>query len=115
MDTDMASNLWGLEPLLNVAELASYLGVPVSTVCGWRTRGVGPRAYRFDKYLKFAVSDVRIWIELQREIDPREAAGRSPDEPPAPDHRHVRRDQRPAHAGRQAGGTRPLPRLGRQD
>lgn len=76
MDTDIASNLWGLEPLLDVAELASYLGVPVSTVYDWRTRGLGPRAYRFGKHLKFAVSDVRIWIEQQREIDPRAAAGR---------------------------------------
>lgn len=76
MDTDIASNLWGLEPLLDVAELASYLGVPVSTVYDWRTRGLGPRAYRFGKHLKFAVSDVRIWIEQQREIDPHKTAGR---------------------------------------
>ena len=81
MDTDTASNpsasnLWGLEPLLDVAELAGYLGVPVSTVYDWRTRGLGPRAYRFGKHLKFAVSDVRIWIEQQRELGPSEAAGR---------------------------------------
>jgi excisionase family DNA binding protein len=83
MDTDTApnpsasnhsaSNRWGLEPLLDVAELAGYLGVPVSTVYDWRTRGLGPRAYRFGKHLKFAVSDVRIWIEQQREP---KAAGR---------------------------------------
>lgn len=76
MDTDTASNPWGLEPMLDVSELASYLGVPVSTVYDWRTRGLGPRAYRFGKHLKFAVSDVRIWIEQQRELDPREQAGR---------------------------------------
>lgn len=57
----------GLEPLLDVGELAAYLGVPVSTVYDWRTRGLGPRAYRFGKHLKFAVSDVRIWIEQQRD------------------------------------------------
>lgn len=76
MDTDTASNPWGLEPMLDVSELASYLGVPVSTVYDWRTRGLGPRAYRFGKHLKFAVSDVRIWIEQQRELDLREQAGR---------------------------------------
>ena len=75
MNTDTASNPWGLEPMLDVSELASYLGVPVSTVYDWRTRGLGPRAYRFGKHLKFAVSDVRIWIEQQRELDPREQAG----------------------------------------
>ena len=71
-----ASNPWGLEPLLDVAELAAHLGVPVSTVYDWRTRGLGPRAYRFGKHLKFAVSDVRTWIEQQRELDPPEAGGR---------------------------------------
>ncbi len=76
METDTTSNPCGLEPMLGVSELAAYLGVPVSTVYDWRTRGLGPRAYRFGKHLKFAVSDVRIWIEQQRELDPREQAGR---------------------------------------
>lgn len=69
MDIERAAvgNPWGLEPLLDVKELAAYLQVPVSTVYDWRTRGVGPRAYRFGKHLKFAVSDVRDWIERQHE------------------------------------------------
>lgn len=58
---------WGLEPLLDVAELAAYLGVPVSTVYDWRTHGKGPAAYRFGKRLKFAVSDVRAWVTEQRD------------------------------------------------
>lgn len=62
-----ADNPRVLEPLLDVGELAAYLGVPVSTVYDWRTRGLGPRAYRFGKHLKFAVSEVRIWIEQQRD------------------------------------------------
>jgi len=71
MDTErVAENPWGLEPLLYVGELAAYLGVPVSTVYDWRTRGLGPRAFRFGKHLKFAVSDVRIWIEQQRDTLP---------------------------------------------
>ena len=72
MDTERspAGNPWGLEPLLDVGELAAYLGVPVSTVYDWRTRGHGPRAYRFGKHLKFALSDVRIWIEQQRDPEP---------------------------------------------
>ncbi|WP_240423700.1 helix-turn-helix domain-containing protein [Microbacterium halotolerans] len=72
MDADHspAGNPWGLKPLLDVGELAAYLGVPVSTVYDWRTRGLGPRAYRFGKHLKFAVADVRAWVEQQRDPDP---------------------------------------------
>lgn len=57
-----ADNSWGLEPLIDVGELATYLGIPVSTIYDWRTRGLGPPAYRFGIHLKFAVSDVRDWI-----------------------------------------------------
>jgi excisionase family DNA binding protein len=58
---------WALEPLMDLTELASYLGVPVSTVYDWRVHGKGPSAYRFGKHLKFAISDVRAWMAEQRE------------------------------------------------
>jgi len=58
---------WGLEPLLSVAELADYLGVPVGTVYDWRSNGSGPVGYRFGKHVKFAVSDVRAWVEAARD------------------------------------------------
>ena len=61
---------WGLEPLMDVAELAAYLGLPVSTVYDWRVHGKGPVAYRFGKHVKFAVSDVRAWIAEQRKAAP---------------------------------------------
>ena len=44
--------------------------MPVSTIYDWRSRGVGPRAYRFGKHLKFAVTDVTEWIEAQRDPTP---------------------------------------------
>ncbi len=56
-----------LEPLLDVTELSRYLGVPVSTIYDWRTRGRGPRAHRLGKHLMFATSDVRAWLAEQRE------------------------------------------------
>ena len=67
MDTNNELHRLGLEPLFDIGELASYLGVPVSTIYDWRTRGLGPPAYRFGKHLKFAVSDVRVWVEQQRD------------------------------------------------
>jgi excisionase family DNA binding protein len=48
------ADAFGLEPLLDVTELAAYLGVPVSTLYDWRTRGKGPAAYRFGKHLKLS-------------------------------------------------------------
>jgi excisionase family DNA binding protein len=70
MDTDDRASRLGLEPMLDVSELASYLGVPISTVYDWRTRGLGPVAHRFGKHLKFALSDVQSWVALQRESGP---------------------------------------------
>jgi len=66
-----ATDSWGLEPLMDVAELAYYLGLPVATVYDWRVHGKGPAAYRFGKHLKFAVSDVRAWMAEQREASDR--------------------------------------------
>ncbi len=67
MDTERGESPWGLDPLIDITELAGYLGVPIGTVYDWRTNGRGPRAHRIGKHLKFAVSDVRIWVEQQRE------------------------------------------------
>ncbi|WP_116953306.1 helix-turn-helix transcriptional regulator [Jiangella endophytica] len=61
------SGPWSLEPLIDIEELAEYLGVPVTTIYDWRTHGKGPPAHRFGKRLKFAVSDVRAWLAAQRE------------------------------------------------
>jgi len=60
----------GLEPMIDVRTLAEYLGVPVSTVYEWRSNRKGPAAYRFGKRVMFAVSDVRAWVEQQREPAP---------------------------------------------
>ena len=60
--TMVPADALGLPPLIDVAELAAYLGVPVSMVYDWRTHGEEPTAYRFGMHLKFAVSDVRNWV-----------------------------------------------------
>ena len=73
MSTD--TTLWGLEPMLSVTDLATYLGVPVATIYDWRSNGLGPVGYRFDKHVKFAVSDVQVWIDTRRESSPGSAGG----------------------------------------
>ena len=59
----------GLEPLIGVEELAEYLGVPVQTIYDWRLSGKAPRAFKLGKHLRFALSDVRDWLDAQRESD----------------------------------------------
>ncbi len=62
MTTD-ATTTSGLEPLMSIDELASCLGIPVTTIYDWRVSGKGPCAIRVGRHLKFAVSDVHDWIE----------------------------------------------------
>ena len=57
----------GLDPLVSVDELAEYLGVPIRTIYDWRQTGHGPRGIRIGRHLKFAVSDVMAWLDLQRD------------------------------------------------
>ena len=74
MSTDTTTER-GLEPLMNIEELAEYLGVPVTTIYDWRVAGRGPCAIRVGRSLKFAVSDVRDWIAHHRETSPGPAPG----------------------------------------
>ena len=69
MSTDITPD-HGLEPLMNIEELADYLGVPVTTIYDWRVAGKGPCAIRVGRSLKFAVSDVRDWLAHHRETSP---------------------------------------------
>lgn len=55
-----------LEPLLTIQELATYLGVPIATIYGWRYRGEGPPGFRVGRHLRFRRSDVEDWITHQR-------------------------------------------------
>ncbi len=59
----------GLQQLIDLETLATYLGVPAATVYDWRARRLGPPAYRVGKRLMFAVPDVQAWLEHRR--DPR--------------------------------------------
>lgn len=68
--------LWGLERLLSISEVAAYLRVSVSTIYEWRMRGNAPEAHRYGKHLTFAASDVRAWVDAHRE-----SGARSPADP----------------------------------
>lgn len=66
MSADQTQDI-GLEPLISVEQLAAYVGLPRQTIYDWRVSGKGPKAYRIGKHLRFAVSDVRAWVEQQSE------------------------------------------------
>ncbi|MCM0675326.1 helix-turn-helix domain-containing protein [Micromonospora phytophila] len=49
-------------PLWTVEEVSAYLGLPVATLCQWRHRCVGPRAFRVGRHLRYDPADVRAWL-----------------------------------------------------
>ncbi|WP_199439423.1 helix-turn-helix transcriptional regulator [Umezawaea beigongshangensis] len=51
------SKLWSIE------DLADYLGVPVPTIYGWRTKKYGPPARRVGKHLRWVPEDVKNWLD----------------------------------------------------
>lgn len=51
------------ERLLSVAEVATYLGVPVKTLYQWRHKGVGPRAMRVGRHLRYRRSELDRWLD----------------------------------------------------
>lgn len=53
-------------------DLAGYVGVPVATVYGWRYKGVGPRALKVGRHVRYRRSDVEQWLESQAD-QPRSA------------------------------------------
>ena len=48
--------------LLSPLELAGILGVPVTTIYGWRGRGYGPPAIRVGKHLRWRPEEVEAWL-----------------------------------------------------
>lgn len=54
-----------IERLWTVHDAAVFLGVPVGTLYQWRTRGLGPRAFRVGRHLRYDPADVRKWLEEQ--------------------------------------------------
>jgi excisionase family DNA binding protein len=51
--------------LLNVEELADYLGVPVGTLYQWRYRREGPPGFRVGRHVRYRWTDIEEWIEKQ--------------------------------------------------
>ncbi len=50
---------------MGIEEFAAEIGVPVRTIYAWRSKGLGPRGYKFGKHVRLRRSDVEAWIEQQ--------------------------------------------------
>ena len=75
MTTDITTGR-GLEPLMNIEELAEYLGVPVQTLYDLRAQGRGPRGFRVGRCLHFRKSEVEAWLAGLEEEDHSQGAPR---------------------------------------
>lgn len=53
----------GATPLMTSQEVADYLRVPLQTLAAWRVKGVGPKASRVGKHLRYRLADVDMWLE----------------------------------------------------
>lgn len=51
------------DELMTTQQVATYLGVPIATIYQWRTRGLGPRASRIGRHLRWRRSEVDGWVE----------------------------------------------------
>ncbi|GHG18816.1 helix-turn-helix domain-containing protein [Amycolatopsis sp. NPDC005961] len=57
------NNYAGFSRLWTVEDVSNYLGVPVSTLYQWRTKGYGPAGRRIGKYVRYRQEDVRSWVD----------------------------------------------------
>ena len=49
--------------LLGPEEVAACLGVPLRTICRWRSQREGPRGYRGGRHVRYRLVDVERWLE----------------------------------------------------
>lgn len=56
------------EPLLDIQQVAAWLGVSVKTVYCMRARDDAPPAIQVGRRLRWDRSDVLAWLEAQREV-----------------------------------------------
>ena len=54
-------NLWTTE------ETALYLRIPKATLYQWRYLGIGPKAGRVGRHLRYDPQEVRAWFRLRQE------------------------------------------------
>ena len=54
------------ERMISKEELSEFLGVPLTTLDQWASRGGGPIFHRIGNHRKYWPADVREWLKTQR-------------------------------------------------
>ena len=62
-DPPATPGLLDRDGLITTAELAAFLSLPVKTLRDWRYTGVGPRALRVGRHLRYEPAEVRRWLD----------------------------------------------------
>ena len=52
--------------MLSIEQASAYLGLPISTLYGYRSRGCGPRSFRVGRRLRYTELDLWSWLSAQR-------------------------------------------------
>lgn len=60
------SALLDRDGLIDTDELATYLGIEVTTLDQWASRGGGPVFHKVGRYRKYFPADVRDWLRKRR-------------------------------------------------
>ena len=55
------------EKLDTPEQLAKFLGIPVATLYAWKYKGIGPRAIKVGRHLRYRPRDVEKWLDKQSE------------------------------------------------
>ncbi len=58
-----------VDPLWDVDDVSTFLRVPVPTLYQWRHRGLGPRAFKVGRHLRYDPAEVHAWLRRQRNDD----------------------------------------------
>ena len=60
----------GTDRLMMMAEVSDLLGIPISTLYGWRYRREGPAGYRIGRHVQYQRAEAEAWIETQADHRP---------------------------------------------
>jgi predicted DNA-binding transcriptional regulator AlpA len=68
MDGEGVSYMHSRAPLATPEEVATYYGVPVATLYQWRHRGIGPKASRIGRHLRYLWEDVEAYRDQRATV-----------------------------------------------